>query len=70
MGIELKELFIPSKEGEPSFSYEASPTVCFSQDLLAVYPLRPDEAMPGTPKLLRPRIEGDRCVFSVDTLPR
>lgn len=57
MGIELKGWFILSKEGEPSFRYKASPSVCSPQDLLVVYPWRLDEVISGAPNLMRPFIE-------------
>ncbi|MBU9569692.1 hypothetical protein [Burkholderia multivorans] len=60
MGIELKGWFILAKEGEPSFRYKASPSVCAPQDLLVVFPWGLDEVISGAPKLLRPFIEEAR----------
>lgn len=60
MGIELKGWFLLAKEGEPSFRYKASPTVCSLQDLLVVFPWRLDEVISGSPKLLRPFVEEAR----------
>lgn len=60
MGIELKGWFLLAKEGEPSFRYRASPTICQRQDLLVVYPWHLDEVTSGTPQLTRPFIEEAR----------
>lgn len=54
MGIELKGWFALAKEGEPSFRYVATPTVCASQDLLVVYPWVLREVVSGHPQLLKP----------------
>jgi len=60
MGIELKGWFILAKEGEPSFRYKASPSVCMPQDLLVVFPWTLDEVISGTPRLLQPFVEEAR----------
>lgn len=54
MGIELKGWFALSKEGEPTFRYTVTPSVCAPADLLVVYPWVLSDVVAGSPKLLRP----------------
>lgn len=60
LGIELKGWFILSKEGEPSFRYKVSPSVCAPQDLLVVYPWILSEVISGTPRLHAPLVDEAR----------
>jgi hypothetical protein len=54
LGIELKGWFALAKEGEPSFRYTVSPSVCADADLLVVFPWVFDEVISGHPKLQAP----------------
>lgn len=56
-GIELKSWYVLSKEGEPSFRYQVTPSACAVADLLVVIPWILSDVISGTPKLLRPYVE-------------
>ncbi|MBA3531548.1 MAG: hypothetical protein H0T73_06450 [Ardenticatenales bacterium] len=53
-GIELKSWYVLSKEGEPSFRYQVTPSACSEADLLVVVPWLLSEVISGTPRLLTP----------------
>jgi hypothetical protein len=56
-GVELKSWYVLSKEGEPSFRYQATPEACADADLVVVIPWILSEVISGTPRLLRPYVE-------------
>lgn len=56
-GVELKSWYVLSKEGEPSFRYQVTPSACAVADLLVVIPWILSDVISGTPKLLRPYVE-------------
>ncbi len=60
MGIELKGWYALAKEGEPSFRYKASPSVCAPADLLVVYPWALSNVISGSPQLYQPFVTGAR----------
>ncbi len=60
MGIELKGWYVLAKEGEPSYRYRVTPSVCAPADLLVVYPWALSNVISGSPKLLRPYVIGAR----------
>jgi len=62
MGIELKSWYLLAKEGEPSFRFTVSPTVCSTQDLLVVVPWVLSNVLSGTPKVFVPYIKPAKYV--------
>lgn len=60
MGIELKGWYVLAKEGEPSFRYKVSPSICAPWDLLVVYPWALAEVVSGSPQLYAPFVIGAR----------
>lgn len=57
MGIELKSWYLLAKEGEPSFRFTVSPTVCNPQDLLVVVPWVLSNVLSGSPEVFIPYIK-------------
>lgn len=64
-GVELKGWFVLSKEGEPSFRFTVSPSVCTDADLLVVFPWCLDEVISGTPRLVKPFVTEARHAAEV-----
>lgn len=56
-GIELKGWYVLAKEGEPSFRYQVTPSVCTELDLIVIVPWFLSNVISGTPKILTPYIE-------------
>ena len=57
LGIELKSWYLLAKEGEPSFRFQATPTVCAEQDLIVVIPWALNNVISGYPKIFSPYVE-------------
>ncbi len=53
-GIELKSWYVLSKEGEPSFRYQVTPTACAPADLIVIIPWILSDVISGNPRLLTP----------------
>ena len=53
-GIELKGWYLLSKEGEPSFRYQVTPSACSEQDLLVVVPWSLKNVISGKPQVFSP----------------
>ncbi len=60
MGIELKGWYVLAKEGEPSFRYQVTPSVCAPKDMVVIVPWHLSNVISGTPKILAPYIESAR----------
>lgn len=60
LGIELKGWYLLAKEGEPSFRYKVTPTVCSEFDLLVVVPWHLKNVLSGVPVVYEPYIEQAR----------
>lgn len=60
LGIELKGWYLLSKEGTPSFRYEANREACATQDLLVVVPWHLTNVLSGVPRVYEPYIENAR----------
>lgn len=60
MGIELKGWYVLAKEGEPSFRYKVTPTVCAPADLLVVVPWALSKVISGSPQVFAPYVIGAR----------
>ena len=56
LGIELKGWALLSKEGEPSFRYKVTESVCAPQDLLAIVPWSFADVISGSPRIFEPII--------------
>jgi hypothetical protein len=56
LGIELKGWYLLSKEGEPSFRYQVTPSACSMQDLLVVVPWALKNIISGSPQLFLPYV--------------
>lgn len=56
-GVELKSWYVLSKEGEPSFRYQVTPSACAVADLIVIIPWILSDVISGAPKLLRPYVE-------------
>jgi hypothetical protein len=58
--MELKGWYLLSKEGEPSFRYQVTPSACSEWDLLVVVPWHLDNVLAGRPRVLEPFITSAR----------
>ncbi len=62
MGIELKSWYLLAKEGEPSFRYTVSPTLCNPQDLMVVVPWVLSNVLSGSPRVFIPYIKSAKYI--------
>ncbi len=60
MGIELKGWYLLAKEGEPSFRFQVTPSVCAIQDLIVVVPWTLSNVISGSPQVFAPFVESSR----------
>lgn len=54
LGVELKGWYLLSKEGEPSFRYQATPRACADADLLVCVPWALKNVLSGSPAVFQP----------------
>jgi hypothetical protein len=57
LGIELKGWYLLSKEGEPSYRYQATEAACTDADLLVVVPWALASVLSGRPVVFDPQVE-------------
>jgi len=57
LGIELKSWYLLAKEGEPSFRFQVTPSVCAKQDMIVVIPWALNNVISGYPKIFSPYVE-------------
>ena len=60
LGLELKGLYLLSREGQPSFRYTVTPAACSPFDQLVVVPWHLSNVLAGTPVVYEPYIEQAR----------